>query len=416
VTASAVAAVALLVFGWAIVSGVLARHNVTGPIVFAVSGYVMSNPDWGPIPIDVETASIHLVAEVTLALVLFSDAARVNVKRLRRDLSLPGRLLGVGLPLSVIAGAAIAAGLLSDLPLALAAFLGAALAPTDAALSVQVINDEQVPGRIRRALNVESGLNDGIATPIVTVTLAVAATQLGLVTGSEAHELGVALRDLAAGALVGVVLGARGATALTWTSRRGWIATGGRRLASLAVAISAFSLALALDSNGFIAAFVAGVAFGATLDNDIVDVERAAELPELGGQVLTLVVWYLFGAALVPIVVEHIDLTTGLYAIASLTIVRLLPVAICLLRSGLDPPSVVFLGWFGPRGLASVVFALLALEELGETSPATNHAVAAVALTVMLSVALHGITAGPGARRYTAHDKTTSIPSPTAVT
>ena len=159
-------------------------------------------------------------------------------------------------------------------------------------------------------------------------------------------------------------------------------------------------MALAFDTNGFIAAFVAGIAFGAMLDESVVDLEEAVELPELGGELLALVVWFLFGATLVPLAFKELDGSSIVYALASLTIIRMLPVALSLVRSGLDRPSVLFIGWFGPRGLASVVFALLAIEELGETSPEVGRAVAAVALTVLLSVVLHGITARAGGRRY----------------
>lgn len=411
-TDATVAAIAILVFGWAILSSQLARHNVTGPLVFAVAGYLLGNPHWGPLSVDVETASVHVIAEITLALVLFSDAARVNVHELRRDLALPARLLGIGLMLSVVAGALLAAGLLTDLPWALAAFLGAALAPTDAALSVQVINDERIPTRLRRALNIESGLNDGIVTPIVTVTLAIAATEIGIVGERAASGAGGAVRELAAGLAVGVVAGIGGALLITMAARRGWIVEGGRRLAVLAVAITAFSVALAIDANGFIAAFVAGAAFGAAVNRKVTDVERADELPELGGQLLALVVWFLFGATLLPIAFEHLDARTMAYAVLSLTVVRMLPVALSLLRSGLDRPSVVFLGWFGPRGLASVVFALLALEQLGESSPVVDQAVGAVALTVMASIVLHGITAGPGGRRYARRERAATEPLP----
>jgi NhaP-type Na+/H+ or K+/H+ antiporter len=328
-----VAVVALLVLGWAIISGPLARHNVTGPLLFMIAGYLLGNPDWGPLSVDVEAPAIHVVAEVALALVLFSDASRVNIPDLRRDLSLPVRLLAIGLPLSVIFGGLLAAGLLDELPWALAGFLGAALAPTDAALSVQVINDERIPMRPRRALNVESGLNDGIATPIVTVMLAVAASQLGIASEGESVEAGAALRELGAGVVVGLVLGYGGAKLITWAARHTWIVAGGRRLATLGVAISAFAVTLAIDGNGFIAAVVAGIAFGAVLDDTDADIERVGELPELGGE-------------------------------------------------------------------------LLAIEELGETSPVANQAVAAVALTVLLSVAVHGVTAGPGGRRYAQREHT----------
>jgi sodium/hydrogen antiporter len=407
-TASVIAAIALLVLAWAVVSGALARHDVTGPLIFTVAGYLLANPDWGPLPIDVETASVHVVAEATLALVLFSDASRVNLTELRKDVSLPLRLLGVGLPLTLIFGGLVAAILFEEFTWALAGFVAAALAPTDAALSVQVINDERVPMRLRRALNVESGLNDGIVTPIVTFSLAVAASQLGIASESESHSAGAALLELGLGILVGMAIGFVGAAVISATSRRDWIAPGGRRLATLATAVGAFAIALAMDGNGFIAAFVAGIAFGATLDEEVVEVEQATQLTELGGELLALVVWFFFGATLVPIAFEHLDAPLIGYALLSLTIVRMLPVALAMLRSGLGRTEVIFLAWFGPRGLASVVFALLALELLGESNEIVGRAVAVVALTVLLSVVLHGITAGPAGRRFV-HTETVEV-------
>jgi sodium/hydrogen antiporter len=399
VNETAAAVLALLVLGWAVVAGPLARRNVTGPLLFVVVGYLLGNPDWGPLVVDIETTAVHHIAEVALALVLFSDACRVNITALRHDRSLPLRLLGISLPLSVLGGGVLAALLLGDLSWALAGFVGAALAPTDAALSVQVITDERIPVRLRRALNVESGLNDGIVTPIVAFTLALAASQLGVTSQGEVYEAGAAIRELLGGALVGLAIGVAGATLTTLATRRTWMLVGGRRIATLATAIAAFFLALATGGNGFIAAFVAGIAFGSSVDQEVVDLDQAGELPELGGELLALVVWFLFGATLVPIAFEHLRLEV-VYAVLSLTLVRMLPVALGMLRSGSDRPSVLFVGWFGPRGLASVVFALLAVEELGETSPTVGQAVATVVLTVLLSVILHGVTAGPGARRY----------------
>ncbi|MGB0099022.1 MAG: cation:proton antiporter, partial [Nocardioides sp.] len=340
------------------------------------------------------------LAEITLALVLFSDASRVNLGELRRDVGLPIRLLGIGLPLSVLLGGLAAALLLGDLDWALAGFVGAALAPTDAALSAQVITDDRIPLRLRRSLNVESGLNDGIATPIVTVFLIIAATHLGLETTDR--ETGTALWELAGGVAVGAALGVVGALMIRAASESRWMLSGARQVAALAIAVCAFAMAQLLEVNGFIAAFVAGLAFGTTFARGPrgSELEQVDELTEQGGQLLAFVVWFLFGASLVPIAVDDLDLALVAYAIVSLTLVRMLPVTLSLLRSGLDRPSTVFVGWFGPRGLASVVFALLAVEQLGETSPDVRRAVAAVALTVLASVVLHGVSAGPGGRRY----------------
>jgi NhaP-type Na+/H+ or K+/H+ antiporter len=245
-----------------------------------------------------------------------------------------------------------------------------------------------------------SGLNDGIATPIVTVSIAVAASQLGHVTESVSFELDSALWELGVGVAIGIVLGGLGAVALNRATRLGWLARGGRLLAALALAISALAVTPAVDGNGFIAAFVAGAAFGAVADRQALDLEETNELPELGGELLALVVWFLFGATLLPIAFNQWSVPVVLYALLSLTVVRMVPVAVSMIGAGLDRPTTAFLAWFGPRGLASVVFALLAIEELGETEEATELAVAAVALTVALSVLLHGLSDGPGGRRY----------------
>src|SRR4029450_1352250 len=184
----------ILVLAWAITSRLLSLFNITGAIVFAVAGFVLANPSWGPLDVDVETPSIHVLAELTLALLLFSDAARVDVSQLRRDIAFPARLLGIGLPLSVILGSLLAAWMFDDLSWALAGFVGATLAPTDAALSPQGINDGGISLRLRRALDVEGGLKAGIATPIVVCPLAVAASQLGTTGHGESAE-GRALFD-----------------------------------------------------------------------------------------------------------------------------------------------------------------------------------------------------------------------------
>lgn len=398
-TAATVAVLGALLFAWAILSGLLSRHNVTGPLAFLVVGYLLGNPDWGVLTVDVDSSVIHDVAEATLALVLFSDAARINSQKLRADLGLPVRLLVVGLPLSILAGTGLAGLLFGGVSGGLALLVGAALAPTDAALSATVIEDERIPLRLRRALNVESGLNDGIATPVVSVPLAAA---LGAVAGgaAESYDIQTALRELGAGALVGAVVGTGGAMALNLTARRGWIGASGRRLAAFGLAVTAFAAAIGLDGNGFIAAFVAGLGFGAVLDRSQTDLTRSEELPELGGELMGLVVWFLFGAALVPLAVRAADPAVVGYAVLSLTVVRMVPVALALVGSGLDRTGVAFVAWFGPRGLASVVFAMLAVEELGGVVPESDRAVGAIVLTVLLSAVLHGVTARPGGRAY----------------
>ncbi|HEY9334241.1 MAG TPA: cation:proton antiporter [Kribbella sp.] len=406
---------ALLVLAWVVTSDILARANIPGPLFFTVAGFLIGSHDWKHLTVQVDAPSVHLVAEVTLALLLFADAARVDFSRLRQDIYLPGRLLGIGLPLSVVLGSLLAAWLFDDFTWAVAGFVGATLAPTDAALSAQVINDRRIPMRLRRALNVESGLNDGIVTPVVTFTLAVAAGQLG--TGEKEGFLGDggALLELAVGLVVGLVIGRGSAKLLVFGLRRRWTSTEARGLGTLAAALGSFAVALTFSGNGFIAAFVAGLAFraglgGALLDSDGIGgtdgtaADDVVELPELLGEILAFVVWFLFGAALVPIAIDNFDLPLLAYAVLSLTVVRIVPVAASLVGKGLDGRTVLFLGWFGPRGLASVVFALLAIEELGTTGP-VQPAIAAVALTVLMSVVLHGVSAGPLGGWYVRHEQ-----------
>jgi NhaP-type Na+/H+ or K+/H+ antiporter len=408
VTETALAAIALLTIAWTVTSRPLADVDITGALVFLLAGFVLANPAWGPIDLAVESASVHRLAELTLAMLLFADASRVNLARLRRDVRVPVRLLVIGLPLSIASGSVLAAWIFDDTSWALALFIGATLAPTDAALSAQVVNDERISGRVRSILNVESGLNDGIATPVVVFSLALVAAEVGLGAHGSSPERG-ALVELAVGLGVGVVVGVGTAALVALGTSRRWVTTGGRRLATLAAALGSFSVALVLDGNGFIAAFVAGAAFGAVLRRRLTEPDEVHEvvvLPELLGQLAGLAVWFLFGGALLPVALEHFSLPNLLYALLSLTVVRMLPVAVACLGTGLDRSTVLFVGWFGPRGLASVVFALLAVEELGET-PFVGETVAVIALTVTLSVALHGITANPlGARYRRAQDLT----------
>ncbi|MEE3851079.1 cation:proton antiporter [Gordonia sp. LSe1-13] len=419
-TESAVAVVCLLVLIWAVLSRMLTRHDVTGPLLFVVAGYLLGNPDWGLLTIDVDTSIVHTLAELTLGLVLFTDASRVDVGRLRRAVRLPARLLLVGLPLTIGLGTVGAEVMFSEFGWGLALFVGAALAPTDAALSVQVIDDERIPRRLRLSLNVESGLNDGIATPVVTLAIAIAASALG-VAGADAITVGEAAVELGLGIGIGVVVGGLAAWAINQSAARDLSSPKTRQIAALATAVGVFALAIGVEGNGFIAAFVAGMTFGYVLDRERVEDRRTGPaggdaarrhgddttvlevLPELGGELLALVVWFLFGSILIPLafhVVEAGDLALMAgYAVLSLTVFRMLPVAVSLVGAGLRGRDVLILGWFGPRGLASVVFALLGAEQLG-SDPNAQAAVAAIGVTVLASVVLHGATAGPVARRY----------------
>ena len=395
---TALTALAVVIFGWAILSNWFSRHDLTGPLVFMVAGLFLANSDWGIGSVDVEGPTVHALAELTLALLLFGDASAVPPAAARRDLPLTGRLLAIGLPLSILAGTAVAVVLFPSLPLALAGLIAASLAPTDAALSASVIGDERLPARVRRVLNVESGLNDGIATPVVTFCIAAAATALGVVAGEHEDGWG-ALGELVIGVGVGAAVAFVGGRLIMLTRQRGWMQHGSRRLATLALALLAFLLASEAGGNPFVSAFVGGFVFGATATRDAVE---SVELTELAGNLLSLVLWFIFGAGFVIPAFEDLDVRIVVYAIASLTVVRMVPVALALLGAGQGSPTVAFVGWFGPRGLASVVFALLAVEELGGTDPRVLVAVNTITVTIVFSIIAHGITARPLTRRYVA--------------
>ena len=387
-------AVVLLLLVWSLVSGRLERLDVTGPIVFVAAGLLLCNGPWAVLDVTIESHSVHGLAEATLALLLFADAARVDPRDLQHSAGLPTRLLAIGLPITFALGFGLAAALFTDMPWELAALLGATLAPTDAALSAFVVSDETLPQSIRRALNVESGLNDGIATPVVTALIAASATVIGvgaIEDSASTHGSG-ALVDLLGGVTVGVVAGYVGGLALSRAKRAGWVTSGGERIVVLMLAAVAFLVAEEISVNYFVAAFVAGLAFRAGIGED--DKEVTA-LPELIGQVLALAVWFVFGAQLVLEGLEIVDWRIALYAVLSLTVVRMLPVAMCMLGAGFGTRPTIFIGWFGPRGLASVVFGLLIVEELPPGDPAVRTVLSTIVLTVLLSVIAHGVSARP---------------------
>ena len=287
------------------------------------------------------------------------------------------RLLGIGLPLTMGLGALLAFALFPGMGIWLALLVGAALAPTDAALGAGMMVNPAVAARIRRLLNVESGLNDGIATPVVLVALAGAArssTVAGIGPGEAAAEL-------ALGVLIGAVVGGAGGFVVKAARRRGWAEGDFAGSAVLALAVCAYACALALHGNGFIAAFVGGIAFGAIGGRRG---ERLVPFVEETGALVSLLVWLAFGAIAVVPALTGLTWQTVVYAVGSLTLIRMVPVAVALAGARLGGTAVALIGWFGPRGLASVVFALLALEDLGQH--AAGQAVSVIGLTVLLSV------------------------------
>ncbi|MFN8026121.1 MAG: cation:proton antiporter [Acidimicrobiia bacterium] len=388
-----VALAASIIF-WGLFSARLQRFDISAPMVFVGLGLLFANP-LGMVDVSSRSEALHSLAELTLALLLFSDAARVNLRVLARDVGVPARLLFLGLPLSILVGTLVAELVFPSENIWVLAAIAAAVAPTDAALGAQVVEDPHVPARVRRILNVESGLNDGIATPFVTFFLAAALSEL---TAHPAQSVLGALGDLLFGALIGIAVGAGGGWLLKQAGARGWANPNYRALTVVAFALLAFAGADELGVNGFIAAFVGGLAFGTVF----VRQERDAVLQfDAGmGSLLSLIVWFTFGAFLVS-ALDVVTWQSFLFAALALTVVRMLPVALVLVRSGLDKSTIAFVGWFGPRGLASVVFALVISDAL--TGKDAELALSVISLTVLASVVAHGLSARPFARVYGEH-------------
>jgi NhaP-type Na+/H+ or K+/H+ antiporter len=388
VSDSDLAIVAALVFAWGTLSARLERFDVTAPITFVAAGLLLTHGPLAVLGVKPTHELIKGLAEFTLALVLFSDASRVGWHELRADAGLYLRLLGAALPLTIALGTLLALSLASAGNIWLALLVGAALAPTDAALGAGTMTNPAIPPRIRRLINVESGLNDGIVTPVVLVALAGAGGE------ATAHGPAKAVAELALGSLIGIAVGGVGGLLVKAARKRGWAAEGFAGSAVLGLAVCAYASAVALHGNGFIAAFVGGLAFGTAGGRRG---EPLIPFVEETGALVSLLVWLAFGAVAVAPAVEGLTWQTALYAVLSLTLIRMAPVAIALAGTRLSRATIALVGWFGPRGLASVVFALLALEELGS---AASHAVAVITVTVLLSVVAHGATADPLATRY----------------
>ena len=383
---------ASVVFAFGLVSRRLEGTILTAPIVFVAAGMVLGPAAFGLVEFGLDDHTVLLVGEIALAIVLFTDAARINLSALRQNEGLPLRLLGIGMPLTIAFGTAAAALLLTNLSIWEAAIVGTVLAPTDAALGQAVVSNPRVPVRVRQALNVEAGLNDGLSVPFLALFLILAVEEERL---SANLWIRFALEQVGLGILVGIGVGLAGGWLVSQASRRAWMTGSFQRIAMLALALIAWALADQIGGNGFIAAFVGGLAVGPT-------VERVGEhlirFSEAEGQLLNLSVFFIFGVLAVGFM-ETLTWQVALYAVLSLTVIRMLPVAASLLGTHLRSVSVLFAGWFGPRGLASIVLGLIVIAEAPQLAGAGEIELV-VASTVLLSVLLHGVTAAPLSAAY----------------
>ena len=388
-----------LLFLFSLLSPRLERTIVTAPIVFTVGGMLIFPSLQGILRAGF-TANLALhVAEVGLVMLLFTDASRTDLNVLRSIRNLPARLLSIGMLLTIFLGAAVARLVFPHLSIWEAGILSAILAPTDAGLGQVIVNSPRVPMRIRQALNVEAGLNDGLSVPFLLFFIALAAAKT---EGGRTSLMQFIVEQLGFGALIGLAIGLAGGWLLGLARRKEWVAESFQQIGVVALPLLCLLASEMVDASMFIASFVAGLAvqFGFTEAG-----KHSVEFAEEWGQLLNLAVFFLFGMAAVrdwPL----FSAASWIYALLSLTLVRMLPVAIALIGARLSAASVVFMGWFGPRGLASIVLGLVYLEEEMHL-PGESTIRFAVESTVLLSIFAHGLSAMPGIGLYAR--KTTSL-------
>jgi NhaP-type Na+/H+ or K+/H+ antiporter len=381
-----------LLFIFALFSKRLSNSPVTAQMLFSLTGILLGLIFAFQINQNFNRELFLLIAEIALVLVLFSDASGIDINALKTN-RLPLRMLSIGLILTIVLGIIIGVYLLTNMVLWEIAALAAVLAPTDAALGQIVVQNKELPHKIRESLEIESGLNDGISVPFLFLFLAV-----GLAEDTFKplnYFINTTLEQIGFGVLIGLIVGLIGGWLILQARKKGWITKIYQRLALLSLAISSWLIADQIGGSGFIAAFVGGFATGYVFrdaGNILTDFTSAE------GMLLSLGVFFIMGVIIAPLL-PLVTWQILLYAILSLTIIRMLPVAISLIGTNMNMDSILFMGWFGPRGLASIVLALVALELVPEF-PGMNTFILTVSITVLLSIVLHGITALPFSKLY----------------
>lgn len=375
--------IAVALVAYALVSRQFGRWWISMPATLLLLGFLAGPAGLRIVNLSVGSGTVRTVAEITLALMLFHDAARIRLRDLRGESKLPLRLLGIGLPIMIGLGTLVGYAMFPSLGWIGAALVATMLAPTDAALGEQVVSDQRLPGWLRQGLNVESGLNDGLSVPVFLVLIALA-TEQAWVPGALASEL---VRQIGFGVLSGVIIGGGGG----WLMRRAkdhrlmrdeWL-----RIGIVALAIGSFVLAAVLHGSGFIGAFVGGLMFGWA---SRIRGPKAMALTGHLGEMFDAVSFLLLGAVLVPMALPFLSWRVVLYAVLSLVAIRAISVVVAVAGTGAAWSTKLFMGWFGPRGLATIVFTVLLLDQ----AIPNKELIAAIAVTgVVLSVYAHGFTA-----------------------
>jgi NhaP-type Na+/H+ or K+/H+ antiporter len=381
-----------LIFFFTLISKRIEKTILTAPIIFTLAGMGIYLILPRLAEREIHNNIVLLIAELTLALLLFTDATQIDLRKILKETDLPQRLLGIGMPLTRLVGTILAVLIFDGFSIWEAALLAVILAPTDAGLGQVVVKSRLVPERIRQALNVEAGLNDGLAMPFFTLFIGLAAAADPFIPGDW---LRYTVEQIFLGLLTGIIVGWLGGWLLGTAGKRGWIEESLQQLGLLALALMCYGGAGLIGGNGFIAAFIGGILVKRGFEDAHF---HANEFNEAWGQLLNYFVFFIFGMIAAPLI-PHFGSTTLIFAVLSLTVIRMLPVAVAMIGTRLIPASVLFLGWFGPRGLASIVLGLIFLEREVELSYG-NTIILAVAATVLLSIFAHGVCALPGTKWY----------------
>jgi len=379
--------VACFIFIYSLLAGKVDKLPISGPIIALLFGLAI-----GPLFLDVLDFSLNsevfkVMAELALALVLFTDASKTNLREFEHNIGLPSRLLLVGLPLTIIAGAVVGYFIFQDFTWIELGILATILAPTDAALGKPVVNSPIVPSKIKEALNIESGLNDGISVPILLLFIAffdISADKI-----SFQYALGLFAEQIGIGAAAGLGFTFVADYLIRYSQRKNWITESWKPIVMIALIISCFAVAQSLGGSGFIATFSGGLLFGKIQKNNKAELVSAAEGM---GDTISLITWLFFGAFVINLIISHLSWEIVFYSLLSLTLIRMLPVFLSLINSGEISKQKLFIGWFGPRGLASIVFLVMILD-IG--LPHMPTLVSTIVTTIVLSVVLHGLTALP---------------------
>ncbi len=387
-------AIALVILGYGYFSKILSQFNISGPMVFTTVGILMSPLVFGSGNVNIDGELIQIIAEVTLILVLFSDASSLNLKKLKKQWKIPARLLLIGLPLTIIFTTVTARIFFPEETIVYLLLLALVLAPTDAALGKAVVTDEKIPENIRSSINVESGLNDGFVYPLLVTVITI------LVSNSTSVEelyksLGFVTQQILFGAIMGTFAGYFGAKISTWVIKKKWMENNYENLVPIALAIFSYYLAEYFGGNGFIAAFFSGLFLG-NYNEELRG--HVGNFVESEGELLIMISFLVFGISFIPATIAYWDLSVVIFSLLSLTILRMIPVAISLIGKS-KFSTMLFIGWFGPRGIASILYVLIIVGKINSID-GHEKIFAVITLTILLSIFLHGLTAKPFADLY----------------